>query len=122
MLRSAPSKVSLPCHSERSAAERRICCGGGEKQIPRCARNDGLGDFHLHWWAEAHVMLQLGRSAACYVAICPAICWIWMTTNSAGFSGANPTTIFTIPRLMSFWVVVSLSHFTKYASCGVWPW
>ena len=34
-------------------------------------------------------------------------------TNSAGLSGANPTTMLTMPRLISFWVVVSLSHFTK---------
>ena len=27
-----------------------------------------------------------------------------------------------MPRLMSFWVVVSLSHLTKYASRGVLPW
>src|ERR1700738_1832797 len=34
------------------------------------------------------------------VAICPAICLIVMITNSAGFSGAKPTTMLTIPRLM----------------------
>ena len=45
-----------------------------------------------------------------------------MTTNSAGLSGAKPTTMFTIPRSMSFCVVVSLSHLTKYASRGVVPW
>ena len=28
-----------------------------------------------------------------------------MITNSAGLSGAKPTTMFTMPRLMSFWVV-----------------
>ena len=38
------------------------------------------------------------------------------------FKRAKPTRIFTIPRLMSFCVVVSLSHLTKYASRGVWPW
>ena len=42
------------------------------------------------------------------------------TTNSAGLSGAKPTRMFTTPRLISFWVVVSLSHLTKYASRGVW--
>ena len=31
----------------------------------------------------------------------------------AGLSGETPTTILTMPRLMSFCVVVSLSHFTK---------
>ena len=36
-----------------------------------------------------------------------------MITNSAGFSGAKPTTMLTMPRLMSFCVVVSLSHLTK---------
>ena len=45
-----------------------------------------------------------------------------MITNSAGFSGAKPTRMFTMPRLMSFCVVVSLSHLTKYASRGVVPW
>lgn len=45
-----------------------------------------------------------------------------MKTNSAGFRGANPTKMFTIPRLISFWVVVSLLHFTMYASFGVEPW
>ena len=30
-----------------------------------------------------------------------------MTTNSAGFSGAKPTMMLTMPWLMSFWVVVS---------------
>ena len=28
-----------------------------------------------------------------------------MTTNSAGFSGAKPTSMLTMPRLRSFWVV-----------------
>ena len=56
------------------------------------------------------------------VSIWPAICWSLMITNSAGLSGAKPTRIFTMPWLMSFCVVVSLSHFTKYASRGVWPW
>ena len=42
-----------------------------------------------------------------------------MTTNSAGFSGAKPTRMLTMPRLMSFCVVVSRSHLTKYASRGV---
>src|SRR4051812_35230238 len=30
--------------------------------------------------------------------------------------------MFTTPLLMSVWVVVSLSHFTRYASGGVTPW
>ena len=47
------------------------------------------------------------------LSIWPAICWILMTTNSAGLSGAKPTTMLTMPRLMSFCVVVSLSHLTK---------
>src|SRR6266705_6968053 len=54
--------------------------------------------------------------------ICPAICWSLMITNSAGLSGAKPTRMFTMPWLMSFCVVVSLSNLTKYASRGVWPW
>ena len=49
-------------------------------------------------------------------ASCPAICWILMTTNSAGLSGANPTRMLTMPRSMSLCVVVSSSHLTKYAS------
>ena len=36
-------------------------------------------------------------------------------TNSAGFNGAKPTTMLTIPESMSFCVVVSPSHLTKYA-------
>ena len=44
-----------------------------------------------------------------------------MITNSAGLSGAKPTTMLTMPRLMSFCVVVSASHLTKYASRGVCP-
>ena len=56
--------------------------------------------------AMAMVLLSVGR-------VWPAICWILMTTNSAGFSGAKPTTMLTMPRLMSFCVVVSLSHLTK---------
>ena len=44
-----------------------------------------------------------------------------MTTNSAGFSGAKPTAMLTMPRLTSSCVVVSLSHLTKYASRGVVP-
>ena len=44
-----------------------------------------------------------------------------MTTNSAGLSGAKPTTMLTMPRLTSSWVVVSASHLTKYASRGVVP-
>lgn len=42
-----------------------------------------------------------------------------ITTNSAGSKGAKPLTMLTIPRLMSFWVVVSESHFTKYAVLGL---
>ena len=45
--------------------------------------------------------------------IWPAICWILMMTNSAGFSGAKPTRMLTMPRSMSFCVVVFLSHLTK---------
>src|SRR5204862_5251464 len=30
----------------------------------------------------------------------PAICWILMITHSAGFSGATPTALLTMPRLM----------------------
>lgn len=48
-----------------------------------------------------------------YASAWPAICCTLMITNSAGLSGAKPTTMFTMPRLMSFWVVVSRSHLTK---------
>src|SRR5947209_8601625 len=65
------------------------------------------------------VLLFLGMP---YTSICPANCWSLITTNSAGFSGAKPTTTFTIPRSMSFCVVVSLSHLTKYAEAAVVPW
>ena len=44
-----------------------------------------------------------------------------MTTNSAGFSGAKPTTMLTMPLSMSVCVVVSASHLTKNASRGVVP-
>src|SRR6516164_10400596 len=30
-----------------------------QNQIPRFARNDGPGDFHVHWWAEGHVKLGM---------------------------------------------------------------
>ena len=55
------------------------------------------------------------------VASCPAICWMVMTTNSAGFNGANPTMILTIPRSMLDCGLVEESHRTKYACCGVEP-
>ena len=44
-----------------------------------------------------------------------------MTTNSAGYSGAKPTRMFTMPLSMSVCVVVWLSHLTKNASLGVVP-
>src|SRR5438876_6320326 len=47
--------------------------------------------------------------------------WIWKVTNSAGRSGAKPTTMFTTPLSMSSWVIVSGPHFTKYASSGALP-
>src|ERR1051326_6485761 len=56
---------------------------------------------------------EFSHNILLYVAICWVICWICIMTNSAGFKGAKPTIMFTIPRLMSFCVVVSLSHFTK---------
>ena len=56
---------------------------------------------------------ELRHSATPQASVWPAICWIRMTTNSAGLSGANPTRMFTIPRSMSLWVVVSESHLTK---------
>src|SRR5262249_45946109 len=56
-----------------------------------------------------------------HAAIWPANCWILRITNSAGLRGAKPTRMLTMPRLMSFCVVVSLSHFTRYASRGVRP-
>ena len=52
-------------------------------------------------------------SAPSYVGMLPAICCSLMTTNSAGFSGAKPTMMLTMPMLMSVWVVVWLSHLTK---------
>ena len=39
------------------------------------------------------------RSSSVRSAIWPAICWIWMTTNSAGLSGAKPTTMLTMPQV-----------------------
>ena len=45
-----------------------------------------------------------------------------MTTNSAGFSGAKPTTTTTIPFSMSSCVIVVASQRTKYAASGVVPW
>src|SRR5262249_8236337 len=54
-------------------------------------------------------------------SIWPAICCSLITTNSAGLSGAKPTWMFTMPRLMSFCVVVDASQFTKYASRGDAP-
>src|SRR5688572_18639628 len=56
---------------------------------------------------------ELSHVLLLYTSICPAICWSLMITNSAGLSGAKPTTTLTMPRLMSFCVVVSLSHLTK---------
>jgi hypothetical protein len=50
-----------------------------------------------------------------------AIRRIWRITNSAGFSGAMPTTMLTIPASISCCVVESRSHFTKNASDGVTP-
>jgi hypothetical protein len=52
----------------------------------------------------------------------PAICAIFKTTNSAGLSGVNPTTILTTPQSMAAWVVVVVaSHRTKEAVSGVTP-
>ena len=56
---------------------------------------------------------ELGHGVAPMTSTWPAICWILMTTNSAGLSGAKPTRMLTMPRLMSFCVVVSPSHLTK---------
>jgi hypothetical protein len=44
-----------------------------------------------------------------------AICSIFRTTNSAGLAGAKPTWMFTIPRSMSFCVVVSPVAAHEYA-------
>lgn len=52
----------------------------------------------------------------------PGICWILMTTNSAGFSGAKPTSMLTMPCWRSSWVVVSAPHLTKQASLGPQRW
>src|SRR6516164_504855 len=38
--------------SFRRAQRRGICFSVNEKQIPRFARNDSFGGFHLHWWAK----------------------------------------------------------------------
>src|SRR5262249_22294828 len=76
----------------------------------------------LHAELEVLVGIEPGRVDAelCHrgllgaqVWIWPASCWIWMITNSAGLSGAKPTRMLTTPRLMSSWVVVSLSHLTR---------
>src|ERR1039458_2839822 len=48
-----------------------------------------------------------------YAGVCPASCWIWRITNSAGFSGAKPTRILTMPRSISDCVLISESHFTR---------
>ena len=59
-------------------------------------------------WVEALCIDgELQPSTPPHAVTWPAICWIWMTTNSAGFSGAKPTRMLTMPRSMSFWVVVS---------------
>ncbi|MGB6672953.1 MAG: hypothetical protein WBE34_10995 [Candidatus Nitrosopolaris sp.] len=47
--------------------------------------------------------------------------WILMITSSASFSGAKPTTIFTLPLSISPCVAVSQSHFTKNASSLLLP-
>src|SRR5262249_49642007 len=68
---------------------------------------------------ELTVNLAILRSS--YEMVWPANCWSLMTTNSAGLSAAKPTTMLTMPRLVSVSVVVSLSHLTKYASRRVCP-
>ena len=45
-----------------------------------------------------------------------------MTTNSAGLSGAKPTTMLTMPRLMSFCVVVSLVALDEVGIARRLPW
>ena len=42
-------------------------------------------------------------------------------TNSAGFTGATPTTQISRPLSMSVWVIVVRSHLTKNASSGLTP-
>src|SRR5207249_2571642 len=60
----------------------------------------GRVDLELSWlWHVVSLVLKL------YAALCPAICWSEMMTNSAGLSGANPTWILTIPRSTSYCVV-----------------
>jgi len=47
----APSKVNQSCHSEEGSDEE-SAFALQKKQIPRCARNDSGGDFHVDSWAE----------------------------------------------------------------------
>ena len=48
----------------------------------------------------------------------PVFCPLRIRTNSAGLTGAKPTTMLTIPCLMSFRVVVEESHLTKVDVLG----
>ena len=49
------------------------------------------------------IVALLGRQAVAAAVFC----WMPITTNSAGLSGANPTMMLTMPRSMSYCVVVS---------------
>src|SRR5207248_4777578 len=58
---------------------------------------------------------------ACLDQVAPhATCRMWMSTNSAGLSGAKPTSMSTMPLVRSS-SVVSPPHLTKNASSGVLP-
>lgn len=73
-----------------------------------------------HFQSQDLVKEQYNPSGPRQAGAPPAICAIFKTTNSAGLSGANPTTILTTPRSMSACVVVA-SHLTKEAVSGVTP-
>jgi hypothetical protein len=51
ILRSAPSRVTQPCHSEERTHEE-SAFARKKKQIPRCARNDKREDFRPYWWPQ----------------------------------------------------------------------
>src|SRR6266851_5137910 len=60
----------------------------------------------------ARVDGEVDHDSLLYGAVPGAICCILRMTNSAGFSGAKPTSMLTMPLSMSCWVVVSPLHFT----------
>jgi hypothetical protein len=58
MLRCAPSKVNLPCHSEERSDEESAFVVR-KKQIPRYARNDTWGTFIPIGGPKVHVTLGM---------------------------------------------------------------